>query len=93
MNKGIITKIVIKEGKTFFNIRLDRTVKIGDVEYNIYVDADNIKAYLFATDFPCDNLTNGVITTINNKFDFKLKITAKTNTVKTVKLEEVSHGE
>lgn len=59
MNKGIIYKIKQDEDGTKYYIRLDRNLKIEDVEYNIYVklqeDKDHI-AKLFRVDeaFGCD---------------------------------------
>jgi len=97
MNKGIITKIVINEDKPYYNIRLDRNVKIGDIEYNIYIDEDKKRAYLFNVNHNIDIPLNGVVVVMNNKCDFKLKIKTKTEkdkyTVVSVKIEEISYGE
>lgn len=41
MNKGIIYKIKVDEALHYY-IKLERTVKIKDVEYNIFVDDTNI---------------------------------------------------
>lgn len=40
MNKGIIYKITVDEALHYY-IKLERTVKIKDTEYNIFVDDTN----------------------------------------------------
>lgn len=40
MNKGVIYKIFYKDNKIKYCIRLDKTVKFGEEEYNIYIKED-----------------------------------------------------
>ena len=80
MNKGIITKAIVSDGKVKYNIRLDRNVKIpektdNETEYNIYIDSENKKSYLIETSHKCsfgsDNF-NGIIMNLGCKYEFKL---------------------
>lgn len=79
MNEGIITKIFSsknnKKQETLCNIRLDRNVKIDEIEYNIYVDANNKKSYLFKTDTKVKIGFQGVIVGLSNKYSFELDFT------------------
>lgn len=51
MNKGIIYKIKFNETDGFrYLIKLERTVKIGEEEYNIIIDTKELKAHLLAVD-------------------------------------------
>lgn len=80
MNKGIITKAIVSDGKVKYNIRLDRNVKTPEktdngTEYNIYIDSENKKSYLIETSHKCsfgsDNF-NGIIMNLGCKYEFKL---------------------
>ena len=98
MNKGIITKVSINKDQVKYNIRLDRNVKIpegdkGEVEYNIYVDPETTKAYLFKSSTDLQFGFSGiVVVNIGCKCEFELKITEnKDGSIKDIAIEKISY--
>ena len=96
MNEGMVTKATLKGGKTkpTAQIRLDRTVKIDNEEYNIYIDETETKAVVFKVDTDCIMEFGGVIGFAHEKLDFLLDYSKYNEKTKTgiIKITEISYG-
>lgn len=87
MNKGLIYKVKYtendKEKQKMYYIKLERTAKINEIEYNIFLDYEkpeekkNPKAILFSIETPFkSNLC--LLQFIGKKFDFEIDTTNRT---------------
>ena len=53
------------------HIKLERTVKIGEIEYNIFIDSNQLNAELIPVDTPF-MFSSDLTSLINKKIDFEI---------------------
>lgn len=72
MNEGVIYKVKLNENneKTYY-IKLERTVKIGEIEYNIFIDSNQLNAELIPVDTPF-MFSSDLTSLIDKKLEFEI---------------------
>lgn len=72
MNEGVIYKVKLNENnkKTYY-IKLERTVKIGEIEYNIFIDSNQPMAELIPVDTPF-KFSSDLTSLIDKKLEFEI---------------------